>query len=75
MKPELTELARQKLARCIWCDKELEHDKKYPVAFYHYLTLEETIATGLEEYGGGRFCSWDCMVKWIQYRAEKEERG
>lgn len=64
------------LSRCAWCDKQIEPNEKRLVAYYHYLSLGEAIATPIEEYEGGRFCSWDCMLAAIRHREEDEwEKG
>jgi hypothetical protein len=64
------------LSRCAWCDKQVEPNEKCLVAYYHYLSLDEAIATPIEEYEAGRFCSWDCMLAAIRHREEAEwEKG
>jgi len=66
----------RRLSRCAWCGTQMEPDKKYLVVYHHYLSLDEAIATPIEEYEGGRFCSEDCMLAAIRHRKEAEwEKG
>ena len=66
----------RRLSRCAWCDKQIEPDEKLLVAYYHYLSLDEAIATPIEEYEGGRFCSFACMIAAVKHRVHAEwEKG
>lgn len=67
----IREIKEGTLADCCWCGKKLG-DKKSLAVWYHFLTLEEAISTDVEEYDGGRFCSWDCAFQWLQHRRDRE---